>query len=96
MLEGAFVDEVLVWLIKALAPSVADKILNILGERRMRRDEVNLVVLSILAEQNHSLSRSLETMGKQLCSLTESMNMVLRELKNVNEGVAVLLKRTET
>jgi hypothetical protein len=88
-------DDVVAGLIRALAPSVADKILGVLGEHRMRRDELNLIVLSILAEQNQSLARSLETMGRQLCSLTESMNMVLRELKNVNEGVAVLLKRTQ-
>jgi hypothetical protein len=88
-------DDVVAGLIKALAPTVADKILGVLGERKMRRDELNLIVLSLLAEQNQSLSRSLENMGKQLCSLTESMNMVLKELKNVNEGVAILLKRTE-
>jgi hypothetical protein len=89
-------DDVVAGLIRALAPTVADKILGVLGERKMRRDELNLIVLSLLAEQNQSLARSLEAMGKQLSILTESMNMVLKELKNVNEGVAVLLKRTET
>jgi hypothetical protein len=88
-------DDVVAGLIRALAPTVADKILGVLGEHKMRRDELNLIVLSLLAEQNQSLSRSFETMGRQLCSLTESMNMALKELKNVNEGIAILLKRTE-
>jgi Tfp pilus assembly protein PilO len=88
-------DDFVAGLIKALAPTVADRILGVLGERKMKRDELNLVVLSLLAEQNQSLARSLNEMGKQLCSLNEGMSAVLKELKNTGEGIAVLLKRTE-
>ena len=88
-------DDVVVELVKAFAPTVADKLISVLGNRKMRREDLNLIVISLLAEQNHNVARSLETMGKQLGTLSEGMNTVLKELKNVNEGIAVLLKRTE-
>jgi hypothetical protein len=88
-------DEVVVGLVKAFAPTVAEKLISVLGDRKVRREDLNLIVISLLAEQNHNVARSLETMGKQLGALSEGMNTVLKELKNVNEGITVLLKRTE-
>jgi hypothetical protein len=88
-------DEVVVGLIRAFAPTVAEKLINVLGDRKVKREDLNLIVISLLAEQNHNVARSLDEMGKQMCALGESMNTVLKELRNTNEGIAILLKRTE-
>jgi hypothetical protein len=94
-MRGGLMDEVVVGLVKAFAPTVADKLISVLGDRKVRREDLNLIVISLLAEQNHNVARSLETMGKQLGALSEGMNTVLKELRNTNEGIAILLKRTE-
>ena len=88
-------DEVLVSLINALAPTVSSKILEIVSKRKLKRDELNIVLVALLAEQNHNTVKSLNEMSKQMTKLSIGMNNVLKEIKTVNEGIAVLLKRTE-
>jgi hypothetical protein len=88
-------DEVTVGLIKAFAPTIAEKIISVLGEKKVKQGDLNLIVISLLAEQNHNIVRSLEVMGKQLSTLSEGMNTILKEIKNVNEGITILLKRTQ-
>jgi len=89
-------DEVLVRLIKAFAPTVARKLIDIISERKVERDEVNILLVALLAEQNHNIVKSLNVMGRQMVRLAEGIDVVLKEIKLVNEGVAVLLKRTES
>jgi hypothetical protein len=50
--------------------------------------------LCILTEQNNNIARGLDELGKQVLKLNEGMNAVLHEIEVVNEGVAILLKRT--
>jgi|GEM_PF-7111775 len=88
-------SDIVVGLLKAFAPTVAEKLLSVIGDRRIRRDDLNLIIISLLAEQNHNIVKSMDEMCNRLYKLNEEMNTVLRELKITNEGIAVLLKRTE-
>jgi hypothetical protein len=87
-------DAVVAELIKAFAPTVADKILSKLEGRKVKREDIYLVTLCMLAEQNENVAIGLDEMHKQLVTLNDAMNATLREIKAVNEGVTVLLKRT--
>jgi len=89
-------DNMLAELITAFAPTVSNKLINIISRRKMKRDEMNIVLIALLAEQNYNTAKSLNEMSKQLVKLSVGMNEVLREIKTVNEGIAVLLKRTES
>jgi len=81
--------------VKVFAPSVADKILGLIGDKKLSRDEMNFLLISLLAEQNMGVARCLEGINGQLSSLHKTLELFGRELKTLNEGVAVLLKRTE-
>jgi len=81
--------------IRVFAPSVADKILGLIGDKKLSRDEMNFLLISLLAEQNVGVAKCLEGINGQLCSLQKTLELFGRELKTLNEGVAVLLKRTE-
>ena len=88
-------DEVLASLINAFAPTVSRRLVNIISRKKIKRDELNIVLVALLAEQNHNTAKSLKEMGEQMGRLSKAMNEVLREIKTVNEGIAILLKRTE-
>jgi len=81
--------------VKVFAPSVADKILGLIGDKKLSRDEMNFLLISLLAEQNMGVARCLEGINSQLHSLHKTLELFGRELKTLNEGVAVLLRRTE-
>jgi len=89
-------DEVLVSLINAFAPTVSSKLLDVVSKRKVKRDDLYIVLVALLAEQNHTTAKSLKEMGDQMSRLARVTNEVLREIKTVNEGIAVLLKRTES
>jgi len=87
-------DAVAVELIKILAPSLADKIFGKIEGKSVKHEDLFLAALCVLAEQNGNIARGLEEMRRQMVALSEAMSAVLQEIKVVNEGVMVLLKRT--
>ena len=84
----------LVKLIASLAPTVAEKLAGLLREGRSR-DDVLLLVTCLLAEQSYNTVRGLADVDRRLASLVERVEAMCREIGQVNEGVAVLLRRTE-
>jgi len=91
---GFGMDTVAIELIKILAPTLADKVFSKIEGKSVKREDLFLATLCILAEQNGNIAKGLEEMRKQMVALSEGMNAVLQEIKVVNEGVTVLLKRT--
>ena len=85
----------LVEAIRAFAPTVADKVLGLIGEKRLSKDDLNILLVTLLAEQNVGVARCLEGINGQLQSMQRTLELFGRELKTLNEGVAVLLRRTE-
>ena len=104
MLKNLCVDIVVVvgmareWLaeaIRAFAPTVADRVLRLIGDKRLSKDDLNILLVTLLAEQNVGVARCLEGINGQLQSMQKTLELFGRELKTLNEGVAVLLRRTE-
>jgi len=89
-------DDVMIGLIKAFAPSVAEKILSAISGKKIKKDEMNIILVALLAEQNYNTSKTMHEMSKQMTKLSIGMNNILKEIKTINEGIAVLLKRTES
>lgn len=88
------VESTLISIISAFAPTVADRLIPMITERKLKREELELVRIALEAEQN---AQSLETLKKiqdnleGIHSCITSMNGAVKE---TNEGVAVLLSRT--
>jgi len=80
--------EVLLSIVKALAPTVADKLLNAIGERKMKQQDLYIAILSINAEINAGNSALLREIDQRL-KITES-GMI-----SACESLAVLLERTK-
>jgi hypothetical protein len=81
--------------IRAFAPTVADKVLDLIGNKKVGKDDLNILLITLLAEQNMGVAKCLEGINGQLQTVSKSLELFGRELKTLNEGVAVLLKRTE-
>jgi hypothetical protein len=81
--------------IRAFAPTVADKVLGLIGEKKLSKDDLNILLITLLAEQNMGVAKCLEGINNQLANVQKTLELFGRELKTLNEGVAVLLRRTE-
>jgi len=92
---GGGMEGELLGLIKVLAPTVAEKVFSLLQGRKADHNDALLLVTCLLAEQNSKVAKGVEEMSSRLASLGERMEAVAREVRQVNEGVAVLLRRTE-
>jgi len=89
-------SEVLVSLIEAFAPSVSSKLIDVIMEKKIKRDEIFVVLVALMAEQNNNTVKLIDGLSEQVVKLSDGMNKVLKEIKTVGEGIAVLLKRTES
>ena len=81
--------------VRAFAPSVADKVLGLIKEKKLSKDDMNILLITLLAEQNMGVAKCLEGINGQLQNMQKTLELFGRELKTLNEGVAVLLRRTE-
>jgi len=81
--------------IRAFAPTVADKVLGLIGDKKLSKDDLNILLITLLAEQNMGVAKCLEGINGQLTNMQKTLELFGRELKTLNEGVAVLLRRTE-
>jgi len=87
--------DVLATLIDVFAPTIAQKFKEIVGNRRLKGTELNTLLVALVLEQNSQITKALNEMNHNMIKLGNNIGKVLRELKTVNEGIAVLLKRTE-
>jgi len=87
--------DVLATLIDVFAPTIAQKFKEIVGNRRLKGNELNTLLVALVLEQNSQITKALNEMNHNMIKLGNNIGKVLRELKTVNEGIAVLLKRTE-
>lgn len=88
------VESTLISIISAFAPTVADRLIPMITERKLKREELELVRIALEAEQN---AQSLETLKKIQDNLEGIHNCITSmngAVKETNEGVAVLLSRT--
>jgi len=85
----------LVELIMVVAPSVAREVVEAFGKWKVRRGDLNLVLVALIMEQNHRVLESLEVTNKSMLELLDRIKDMTDDLRSVGEGVAVLLKRTE-
>jgi len=88
--------DVLATLIDVFAPTIAQKFKEIVGNRRLKGNELNTLLVALVLEQNSQITKALNEMNHNMIKLGNNIGKVLRELKTVNEGIAVLLKRTES
>ena len=82
-------SETLMTVLKVFAPTVSDKIVSAIKDRRMNGRDLTLVLSALVAEQN---AKSLDLL-EQLCKRTANVETTM---KTVDEGVGTLLKRTRS
>jgi len=74
---------------------VAKEVVEAFGKWKFRRGELNLVLVALIMEQNHKVLESLALTNKSMLELGSRIREIASDLKEVGEGIAVLLKRTE-
>lgn len=83
-------------LIKALAPTVAEKILGVIKDySKVKEKDIILLVLAITAEQNAKAEIHLEDTYRALVKLSENIEKIGDCVTKVDEGMDILLNRTE-
>ena len=88
-------DDIVETLIETFAPTIASKFKEIIAGRRIKGKDLNTLLVALVVEQNAQVSNALVQMNKNLTKVTSTMTTVLKELKSLNEGMTILLKRTE-
>jgi len=89
-------EKAVISLINALAPTVGKTLIDVIEKRKVKTADMNVVLVALMAEQNNNTMKFMDEMGKQMVKLSDGMNRVLKEIKTVNEGIMILLKRTES
>jgi len=85
----------LVELIRVVAPSVAKEVVEALEKWKFKRGDLSLVLVALIMEQNNRVLESLALTNRSMLELGSRIREIASDLKEVGEGIAVLLKRTE-
>jgi len=88
-------EKELVELIRVVAPSVAKEIVDAFRKWKVRRGDLSLVLVALIMEQNHRVLGNLAVTNKSMLELLDRIKDIANDLKEVGEGIAVLLKRTQ-
>jgi len=78
-----------------VAPSVATEVVEAFKKWKVKRGDLNLVLVALIMEQNHRVLEGVELTNKSMLELLDRIKDMADDLRSVGEGVAVLLKRTE-
>jgi len=89
-------SEVAIALINALAPTVASKVIDVISKRGVEKVGMDVVLIAMMAEQNQNIMKGFDRMNENVAQVLKGINSILKEIKMIDEGIAVLLKRTES
>lgn len=88
------VESALASIIKTFAPTVADRLIPMIKDHKMRRDELEMIQLALVAEQNSQTLKLMIDLQATMESLQECMVGIDQHVRENSEGITVLLKRT--
>lgn len=83
-------------LIKALAPTVAEKLLGVYKDYGKIKDkDMILLVLAMNAEQNAKTEKNIASMSDNIHQMNQCFDDMRKCILKLDEGVGTLLNRTE-
>jgi len=89
------VESALISIISAFAPTVANRLIPMLTEKKLKREELELVRIALEAEQNAQSLETLKKIENNLEGINNCMISMNNSVKETNEGVNTLLIRTK-
>lgn len=89
------VESTLISIIGAFAPTVADRLIPMIVEKKLKREELELVRIALEAEQNAQSLETLKKIQNNLEGIHNCITSMNSSIKETNEGVTVLLSRTK-
>jgi hypothetical protein len=88
-------ESTLISIISAFAPTVADRLIPMIKDHKLKREELELVRIALEAEQNAQSLETLKRIQDNLEGIHNCISSMNSSVKETNEGVTVLLTRTK-